>query len=153
MFANAQKTKLSNVYFLFQFLWKSLPTTTAAQHLLFLSKRSHKKLVWEQMGSCFFLFVSSFAKKKRSFKRDKLLCFFLLNKNIVRFGPRTRVQVFRRSWNCLCFFASGNKKNFYCFAFSQLGNKKRRSAFWQQVWTYREKKLPWDFREVAKVVF
>ena len=152
MFANAQKKKLSNVYFLFRFLWKSLPTTTAAQHLLFLSKRSHKKLVWEQMGSCFFLFVSSFAKNKRVL-RDKLLCFVLLNKNIVRFEPRTRVQVFRRSWNCLCFFASGNKKNFYCFAFSQLGNKKRRSAFWQQVWTYREKKLPWDFREVAKVVF
>ena len=51
------KKKLSNVYFLFRFLWKSLPTTTAAQHLLFLSKRSQKKVGLRTNGKLFFFFL------------------------------------------------------------------------------------------------
>ena len=46
---------------------------------------------WEVVFSfCFLIY-------QKKVLRDKLFCFFLLNKNIVRFGPRTRVQVIRRS--------------------------------------------------------
>ena len=105
------KKKLSNVYFLFRFLWKSLPTATAAQHLLFLSKRSHKKLVWEQMGSCFFLFVSSFAKKK-GLKRQIVLFFFCWTKTLWGLNQEQESKCFEEVEIVFAFLLQATKKTF-----------------------------------------
>ena len=130
------KKKLSNVYFVFGFLWKNLSTTTAAQHLLFFSKRSHRKLFankWEVV--LFFLFPH--LPKKRGLLLKNINCFFFVEQKHCEVWTKSFEEVEILFWFFLLFCFRQQKKLFL-FAFSQLGNKKKRSAF--LVWTYREKK-------------
>ena len=60
----------------------------------FFQKEATKSWFENKWEVVFFFLFPHFGKKK-GLKRQ--IVFFLLNKNIVRFEPRTRVQVFRRS--------------------------------------------------------
>ena len=94
------------------------------QHLLFPSKRSHRKLAWEQMGSCFFLFVSSFIKKK--VLRNKL--FFLVEQKHCEVWTKLFEEVEILFCFSLFFLLQATKKLFL-FCLQPVGQQKRRNAF------------------------
>ena len=97
--------------FSFSFFEKACQQQQQPNTYFFFQKEVTKSW-FENKWEVVFFFLFPHLPKKKGLK-NKLFCFFLLNKNIVRFGPRTRVQVIRRSClNSLCFFASGNKKTF-----------------------------------------
>ena len=97
---NAEKKQQKKKAYLLGFLLKLLSnslSTTAIQRLLFLSRKKNKKTWFEnKLEVVFFLHLP-----KKRFPRSKLFV-FLLNKNIVTFGARTRLQVI---WRTCTFFS------------------------------------------------
>ena len=123
MFANAQqKKKLSNVYFLFKFSLKKLANNNNILTLTFSFKKKPQKVGLGTNGKLFFSFCFLIYQNKRT------NCFFLLNKNIVRFGP-SYLKKLKYFFVSLCFFCFRQQKNFSFFAFSQLASKKEETLF------------------------
>ena len=127
MFANAQR-KTQQCLLSLSVSLKKLANNNSSPTLTFSFKKKPQKVGLRTNGKLFFSFCFLICQKKRVV-RDKLFCFFFVEQKHCEVWTKNNSPSDSKKLKFPLLFCFRQQKNFYFFAFSQLGNKKRRSGF------------------------
>ena len=108
---------------------KKLANNNSSPTLTFSFKKKPQKVGLRTNGKLFFSFYFLIYQKKKGLKRQIVLFFFCWTKTLWGLDQEQESKWFEEVEILFAFLLQATTKNFSFFAFSQLGNKKRRSAF------------------------